>query len=151
MFHMKIFVSWCRIYCLQCCNVTFKSNSLRWKITAHKKLTCYVTALSTETSYALEYFTVTQIYCKPVLWLVRMLVMLCCPEGLQPSNVLTLPSFCSLLYGPQLVTLQPNNSSDRRNITFTALCLASNLTVNWAKGKSLRNVVQSCSHAINHC
>lgn len=66
-----------------------------------------------------------------------------CPGGLQPTvhvplNVLTLPSLCSLRYGPQSVTLQPNDRNDTANVTFTALHSANNLTVNWTEADSIR-------------
>lgn len=39
--------------------------------------------------------------------------------------------------GQQLVTLQPNNRSDRCNKTLTTLYFANNLTANWAKAYSI--------------
>ena len=44
-----------------------------------------------------------------------------------------------LVYGPQSVTPQPYNRDDRRNITFTALYFANNLTVNWSEAHHIRH------------
>lgn len=43
------------------------------------------------------------------------------------------------LYSSQSVTPQPNNTTNRRIIEFTALYFANNLTVNWAEAYSIRH------------
>lgn len=54
-------------------------------------------------------------------------------------SVLTLLSFCSLLYGPQSVTHKTNKMYDGRNITLKALYFANSLTANWAEAGSVRH------------
>lgn len=65
------------------------------------------------------------------------------PHRVQPTvhgllNVLTLPSFGSLLYNPQSVN-QPNKGNDGYNITFTDLHFANNMTANWSEAYNIRH------------
>lgn len=60
-----------------------------------------------------------------------------------PVNVLTPPPCRSILYGPQPVTLQPDNRNDR--LMYSSL-FCNNLSVNWAEAYSISH---SCYHENN--
>ena len=80
-----------------------------------------LTVLPTEESNVFKYVSVNENYSKTC--------RLYCPDNMlqtvhEPLSVLTLPSFCCLLYSPQSVTQKTDKMDDGPNITFKALYLS---------------------------